>query len=560
MTVELTSPVTAQLPLSKITSLSPADGSASVPVSANLQISFDQIVSKGTGVLSLRRKSDDVELMSFTQDSSSVGGWGSKTLSIDPSIDLEGLTEIYVHIESGMILDEGGKSIAISSPTEWTFTTQISAPLADLSSVDAPVKLDMASISPTFLAAGTYPNIIEMIQVDNGEGWYQQLGGAGSTYYLDGSLSACQVILYGGGTWSVEEAGGGCGDSLRSSRPGSPSDYAPESGWSSGGFGRYLSLGGDEINSAGFSDTQGSLGMDFGFSSSKLWDLRHKKNGNSLLLDMSAPKPVSAQSLDIRNGLSYAMVFSQSAGASMLGMGSNNGVVLGSSLGSAVRTGSGALDYSQVKFDTSPLNTGLKLVMVRKGSTHASHELFVNGVKQTTPGDYTVDGAPVGNAPIVLGAQYTNGNQPSAGRIFELVMFDERLGDNDFLRIQNYLLDKYKIGNLSLSVSRSGTGTSSSATYQIGPAGWTTANAGQPDYNLVYQSKTVLSGETLLVDHLKAGETYELRISVFNDYASSTASNGTFELLQQSPSAYMGWKTYRVVLSGNASVATVVTD
>ncbi|MCY2977366.1 MAG: Ig-like domain-containing protein [Planctomycetota bacterium] len=87
----------------KATALSPADNATAVPVGANLVVTFDQNVKKGNGFVHIIRKSDGKSEQSIDIQSSLVTISGA-VVTINPSVDLVGLTDYSVSFEEGAIL------------------------------------------------------------------------------------------------------------------------------------------------------------------------------------------------------------------------------------------------------------------------------------------------------------------------------------------------------------------------------------------------------------------------------------------------------------------------
>ncbi len=87
----------------KIVSVTPADNSTGVAVGANLDVLFDQPIKKGNGFIYLVHASDNKARIAIDVNSSQVSVSGN-TLTIDPSVNLQGLTDYYVRIDRGAIL------------------------------------------------------------------------------------------------------------------------------------------------------------------------------------------------------------------------------------------------------------------------------------------------------------------------------------------------------------------------------------------------------------------------------------------------------------------------
>ena len=111
---------------------SPANGTTSVAVDSNLEITFNENIAAGTGDVKIYKASaDSSPAQSVTVTSGMISG---DTLTINPSSDLAQDTLYYVLIDSGAVEDTVGNSYAgISGKTIWTFTT---GPAPELASTD----------------------------------------------------------------------------------------------------------------------------------------------------------------------------------------------------------------------------------------------------------------------------------------------------------------------------------------------------------------------------------------------------------------------------------------
>ncbi|MFN9222255.1 MAG: beta strand repeat-containing protein [Planctomyces sp.] len=106
-----------------ITSLSPADDSSSASISADLVITFNETIMKGTGNILVKRSSDDSTVHSIDVTSAAVTVAGS-TASINPPADLQNLTGYYVQIPATAFRDASSNFFAgILDKTTWNFTT-----------------------------------------------------------------------------------------------------------------------------------------------------------------------------------------------------------------------------------------------------------------------------------------------------------------------------------------------------------------------------------------------------------------------------------------------------
>ena len=111
-----------------ITTLLPADNAVNVAPTADISITFDQTVVKGTGNIEIRKAADDQLSAEIDASSAQVSIEGSKaTLSLgDTNLDVE--TEYYITIPNTAFKNAGGLAFAgISDKTTWTFSTKAAA-------------------------------------------------------------------------------------------------------------------------------------------------------------------------------------------------------------------------------------------------------------------------------------------------------------------------------------------------------------------------------------------------------------------------------------------------
>lgn len=114
--------VTADVPA--LTSLSPTNGSSSVSPNANLVIGFSKTVTVGTGNILIKKISDDstVETIDVTGDR--VSGGGSSSITINPSLTLDDVTQYYIVIPSTAFVDASLNPFeGIATSSTWAFTT-----------------------------------------------------------------------------------------------------------------------------------------------------------------------------------------------------------------------------------------------------------------------------------------------------------------------------------------------------------------------------------------------------------------------------------------------------
>ncbi len=88
----------------KTTAFSPADDSTAVPVGTNLSVTFTEDVKKGNGFVHIIRASDGKSAQDIDIQSSAVTIAGP-VVTINPPVDLAGLTNYYVAFDNGAILN-----------------------------------------------------------------------------------------------------------------------------------------------------------------------------------------------------------------------------------------------------------------------------------------------------------------------------------------------------------------------------------------------------------------------------------------------------------------------
>jgi methionine-rich copper-binding protein CopC len=133
----LSSPVTSAavfVPASAapvITNTNPAAGAASVPVDANLTVTFSEPVVAGSGIIQLWQSGGSSPLESFDVANSSQLTFAGPNLTINPDGNLAPNTFYHVLIGSTAVIDtSGGNPFAgISNPAVWSFSTGSSPPL-----------------------------------------------------------------------------------------------------------------------------------------------------------------------------------------------------------------------------------------------------------------------------------------------------------------------------------------------------------------------------------------------------------------------------------------------
>lgn len=107
-----------------VVTLSPADDASGVLVDSNLVITFSANMVAGKGNITIKKSSDNSTVEAIDVTSAQVTGWGTDTITIDPTSDLAEATAYYVLIDAGAFDDTSFNLYAgISDTTSWDFTT-----------------------------------------------------------------------------------------------------------------------------------------------------------------------------------------------------------------------------------------------------------------------------------------------------------------------------------------------------------------------------------------------------------------------------------------------------
>ncbi|MEG4838228.1 Ig-like domain-containing protein, partial [Microcoleus sp. B9-D4] len=109
-------------------SFTPADNATNIAVAANLVVTLNEVVKKGTGNIVIKKVSDNsvVETIAVTGSNVTVSG---SQLTINPTADLVHDTKYYVEITSGAIQDLAGNNYAgITGNNTWDFQTALALP------------------------------------------------------------------------------------------------------------------------------------------------------------------------------------------------------------------------------------------------------------------------------------------------------------------------------------------------------------------------------------------------------------------------------------------------
>ncbi|NES07447.1 MAG: hypothetical protein F6K22_34425, partial [Okeania sp. SIO2F4] len=106
------------------TKFTPSDNETEVVLNEPLSIEFDENVAVGTGNIIIKQTTDNeiVETIDITSDQVQID---VNTVTISPTNDLEELTDYYIQINPGAIVDTAGNNYSgIADTTTWNFTTK----------------------------------------------------------------------------------------------------------------------------------------------------------------------------------------------------------------------------------------------------------------------------------------------------------------------------------------------------------------------------------------------------------------------------------------------------
>jgi len=131
---------------------SPTDDSTEVEAGANLVLTFDEVVQKGTtGTIALQKTgSNDLKLINISSVEVVIGEDG-KTVTINPTDDLAPGTNYTIGVSQGAFKDAAGNAFAgITSPTAWNFTTKAAVvpPPPNTTPISDPVSSPPSSTPP----------------------------------------------------------------------------------------------------------------------------------------------------------------------------------------------------------------------------------------------------------------------------------------------------------------------------------------------------------------------------------------------------------------------------
>lgn len=146
----------------------PANHAADVLAADNLVATFDESIVPGTGIIELRRSSDNGLVESFNVESSTRLTFSTARLTINPTSNLPTGQTYYVLIPAGTIEDTSGNNYAgFTSTTAWRFTVPV--PPVLFTDTFSPGNPTWATILPTLNVQSNDPGPVlgSVINVNN---------------------------------------------------------------------------------------------------------------------------------------------------------------------------------------------------------------------------------------------------------------------------------------------------------------------------------------------------------------------------------------------------------
>jgi gliding motility-associated-like protein len=131
-----------------VTTFLPANNASSIDPNANLSLTFNERIKKGTGTISIRNASKD-ELVEEIDLSSNRVTFDGSTLTIDPVGTLPGMTNLYVNIPATAILDASDNAyLGITTNSGWKFQTKKAPSVITFASSSTTLQYGDADVSP----------------------------------------------------------------------------------------------------------------------------------------------------------------------------------------------------------------------------------------------------------------------------------------------------------------------------------------------------------------------------------------------------------------------------
>jgi methionine-rich copper-binding protein CopC len=181
-------------------SSNPNDNGYLMDLAANLTLTFNEGVSKGTGTIQLYNAANTLVESFDVATSSRITGWNAKTLTIDPTANLTANTGYYVKIAPTAINDLAGNAYAgISDATMLNFMT------ADATGSIVPATVSRAASSNTLLGQS-----LSSIGDFNGDGYDDLLiGDSAADSYYSNTYGGSAYVVYGNASGTVPNLNAG---------------------------------------------------------------------------------------------------------------------------------------------------------------------------------------------------------------------------------------------------------------------------------------------------------------------------------------------------------------
>lgn len=111
-----------------VTGFSPADSSVNVAINANLTVTFNESISAGSGLITIKNLTNSTQSTINITDATQVSISGA-TLTINPTNNLLSSSVYAIQIAGGAVEDSAGAAFAgIANDTTWNFTTAAPSP------------------------------------------------------------------------------------------------------------------------------------------------------------------------------------------------------------------------------------------------------------------------------------------------------------------------------------------------------------------------------------------------------------------------------------------------
>lgn len=167
-----------------VSTLSPADNSASGSADGILTMTFNEVVNIGTGNIVIYKASDNSTITTIDVTSGEVTGGGTNTININPTTNLIRGTAYYVQFPWGGVTDtESTVYNGISDSTTWNFTVRASSSAGSTTAATSGQALDNSitnlvannpdpsTVTLTWTNGESVPFNNVFLSTDNGQTW-----------------------------------------------------------------------------------------------------------------------------------------------------------------------------------------------------------------------------------------------------------------------------------------------------------------------------------------------------------------------------------------------------